>query len=87
LLLPVRRQGVEVLQALFKALLSIRRQLLEVRIALQCPPLLIHRLVAVLIQPLSKMMSLARWPISIVLAWCRCRPELRLRRGPGLRAW
>ena len=84
LLLPVRRQAVEVLQALLKALLSVRRQLLEVRIALQCPSLLIHGLVAVLIEPLSKMMSLAWRTISIVLAWSRCGPELRLRRRSGL---
>src|SRR5438067_10868486 len=57
LLLPVRRQGVEVLQALLKTLLSVGRQLLESRITLQCAPLLIHRLVAMLIEPLSKMMS------------------------------
>ena len=74
------------MQALLKTLLSVGRQLLESRITLQCAPLLIHRLVAMLIEPLSKMMSLAWRPISIVLAWCRCGPELRLRRGPGLRA-
>jgi hypothetical protein len=87
LLLTVRRQAVEVLQALLKALLSIGRQLLEVRITLQCAPLLINGLVAVLVEPLSKMMSLARRPISIVFAWSRRGLELRLWRGPGLRTW
>jgi hypothetical protein len=66
LLLTVWRQTVEVLQPLFVLLLSLWRQVAELRIILQCATLLIERLLAMLVQPLAKMMSLLRRTISIL---------------------
>lgn len=60
LLLPLRRQTVEVLQPLHVLLLTLRRQMLELRIILQRTPLLIERLIAMLVQPLTEMMALRR---------------------------
>lgn len=49
LLLACRRQAVEVLQALLILLLTLGRQMPELGIVLQSPPLLVKRLIAVLI--------------------------------------
>jgi hypothetical protein len=49
LLLPLRRQAVEVLQPLNILLLALRRQTPELGIILQSPALLIERLVTMLI--------------------------------------
>jgi hypothetical protein len=84
LLLTLRRQAVEVLQSLFKPLLSIRGQLAELGIALKRPPLLIQRQLTVLIKPLAGMMAFSRWLIRprrrLILPlrfWLRARLVLR----------
>jgi hypothetical protein len=57
-------------------LLALHREPLELRIVLQRAPLLINRLIAMLIQPLTKMVALLRRLIRA--AWLRSRTEIRL---------
>lgn len=75
LLLPLRRQTVEVLQALFILLPLLLRQMLKLGIILQGAALLIERLLALLIQPLTKMVTVFRWAICVLRRWHRT--ELR----------
>lgn len=77
LLLAIRRQAVEVLQPLFILLPLLLRQMFELRIVLQCAPLLIDRLIAMLVKPLPKMMAIGRRAVGV----------LRRRRRTELRFW
>jgi hypothetical protein len=58
LLLPIWWHAIEVLQALFEFLLAIARQTPELRVILQRAFLLIKRLLAMLVQPLPRVMAL-----------------------------
>ena len=88
LLLTVCRHAVETLQTLLKFLLTIGRQTLELRIALQCTLLLIKRLLTVLVQPLPGMMSFCRrlvrpgYLIFPLRRWLRLKLRLALRLRP-----
>jgi hypothetical protein len=53
LLLAVGRHAIEALQALFVFLLALARKTTELRIILECVPLLIERLLSMLVQPLA----------------------------------
>ena len=68
LLLAVGRHTVEPLQPLLQPLLTFRRKTPELRVVFQRAPLLIERLIAVLIQPLARMMSLCWGLISSVFS-------------------
>ena len=87
LLLTLRRHGIEALQALFKALLAFRRKPAKLRIILERAPLLVRRETAIVIEPLSGMMSLVRGLIGAVFP---LRGRLKLRAGLltlKLRTW
>lgn len=60
LLLAFHRQGVEMLQPLLQLLLTLWRQAAECRVVLKCALLLIKRLLAMLIEPLSRVMTFRR---------------------------
>jgi hypothetical protein len=69
LLLSVRRQSVEVLQALLKLLLPLWWQTAKSGIALKSVLLLVERLFTIPIKPLPGVMALCRrpvWPRNIV---------------------
>jgi len=62
-LLALRRHAVEVLESLFEFLLALRRKPAKITVVLECLPLLFERLIAVLIQPLTGMMTFGGWLI------------------------
>jgi hypothetical protein len=73
LLLAIWRKAVKALQSLLKLLLAVRWKPAELRVALQCSPLLIERQTAMLIQPLSRMVPVGGWLIGTGLLILRFR--------------
>ncbi len=84
LLLPFRRQAVEALKSLLEFLLTLRWKPAKIPVILQGLPLLFERLIAVLIQPLTGMMTFGGRLIRSGLRFPRRlgrRTGLRLRAG------
>ena len=83
LLLPLRGQGVEMLQTLLELLLPVWWQATKCGIALQGTSLLIERLFAITVQPLAGVMALGRrlvWPRHVVSWLLRGRSLIVTRR-------
>ena len=88
LLLPFRRQAVETLQPLLVLLLAFARKAAKCRVFFKRSFLFVERLLAMLVEPLPGMMSVAGWLVRSVSGLrngLRSRLKSGLRLAPGRR--